>query len=52
MEAGDLGKPFLKLAEDLGVTGGLGGRNEGMEPSDLLPRDGEHLGRGVELHRA
>jgi len=29
-----------------------GGRDEGMEPADLLPSDREHLGGGIELHRA
>jgi hypothetical protein len=34
------------------VAAGLFGRRERVQPAELGPGDGEHLARGVELHRA
>ncbi len=51
-EAGDLGEPGLELREHLVVALRLVGRGERVELAELRPRHRDHLGRGVELHRA
>ena len=51
-EAGDLGEPRLEVAEKFRVAARLLGGGERVEFAELGPRDGEHLGGGVELHRA
>ena len=50
--AGDGGQPLLELADQLEVALGLVGGGERVEVRELRPRDRQHLGRGVELHRA
>ena len=51
-KAGDFAEPGFKVLEKLGVTARLGGGRERMQFAELGPRHREHLGGGVELHRA
>ena len=48
--AGD--EHLLELVDQLAVAERLFGRCERMDVGELGPGDGEHLGRGIELHRA
>ena len=50
-EPGDLGQPFLELAEQRGIPLGLRARGERVQAVEAAPGDGNHLGRRVELHR-
>ena len=50
MEAGDLGKPLLKLLKDDLITLGLFCRDEGVKASYRVPGDREHLRSCVQLH--
>ena len=49
---GDLGQPGLELLDHREVTAHVGLGRERVHARELRPRDGGHLGRGVELHRA
>ena len=51
-EPGDLGEPLLELAEQRRVPLRLRPRREGVQAVEAAPGDRNHLGRGVELHRA
>ena len=51
-EAGDLAERRLELAEHVRVALGLLFRRERMHAAERLPRDRQHLGRRVQLHRA
>jgi hypothetical protein len=51
-KAGDLGEPGFEVAEEFLVAARLLGGGERMQPAPLRPGDGQHLGGGVELHRA
>ena len=52
MESGDLGQPLFKLAEDLGIPLRLIQRNKRVKTTYVFPSDGQHLRRGIQLHRA
>ena len=51
-EAGDLAQDVLEGLDELGVALRLLGGREGVDAVELGPGDRDHLGRGVELHRA
>src|SRR2546426_422814 len=51
-EACDLRQHILELAEQRAVAGGLFPRRKRVQPIELAPRQRDHLGGGVELHRA
>src|SRR6202030_49676 len=50
--ASDLAKLVRQILNYFRVAESLTGGREGMDLSELRPGDGQHLGRGVELHRA
>ena len=51
-EPGNLGELPFELAEQRLVALRLLARGERVEPAPLVPREGQHLEGGVELHRA
>jgi hypothetical protein len=51
-ESGNVAQRRLELAAHLLVAAGLVGWRKRVHPRELLPGDGIHLARGVELHRA
>ncbi|MNC85334.1 hypothetical protein D3C83_09250 [compost metagenome] len=51
-KAGDRAQGGLELAEDLRVALRLIHRRERVHAAEVLPRNREHLGRRVQLHRA
>ena len=51
-EAGDFREPSFELLEQNLVTLRLAQRRERMNPGEFRPAYGEHLARGVQLHRA
>ena len=51
-EAGDLAQRGLERREHLGVAGRLLDRCEWVQAGELRPRHRDHLGRGIQLHRA
>ena len=50
--AGDRAQPRLQVADQLEVAGRVPGRRQRVQPGELRPGDGLHLGRRVQLHRA
>ena len=52
MKSRNLGKPAFQLLEDFPVALGLGRWNEGMQSPYGLPGHRQHLGGGIQLHRA
>ena len=51
-EPGDPAERLFQLAEHLRVSLGLLARHEGMDARELRPGNRQHLGGGVQLHRA
>ncbi len=51
-EPGDFGERLFELADDLRVALHLFDRRKRMHRRELRPGDRNHLGRGVQLHRA
>src|SRR5690606_3710640 len=47
----DLSQPRLQVADHLLIARRLFKRNKGMYVCEFRPRDGQHLGSGVEFHR-
>ena len=50
--AGDLAELVRQILDDLRIAERLIRRREGMNLGEFRPGDRQHLGRGVELHRA
>ena len=51
-KAGDFGEPAFEILEEALVPFGLPRRSEVMGPAKLGPGERQHLGAGVEFHRA